>query len=139
MNWRLPPSIDKQKDLLKKSLYFCSICRKILPIQDFRVFKTGWPQNSCISCQAPYRARGMVTTALKKGTLVKPKKCSLCGKSRGKKIVGHHESYEPGHELDVQWVCTNCHAKIHARKNKERKLERKKWEPYFMPHFMQVI
>ncbi len=55
-------------------------------------------------------------TALKKGDLVRPDQCTICG-SNGQ-IHGHHFDYsEP---LKVTWVCHPCHMDIH-RKHKFRK------------------
>ena len=56
------------------------------------------------------RARDAVYRAVRKGTLIKPDKCEECGKETTD-LQGHHESYEPEHWLDVEWLCRKCHRK----------------------------
>ena len=58
------------------------------------------------------RAHGMLSYAVKTGKIIKPSKCSQCGKSG--KIQGHHHNgYDKEHYLDVIWVCQPCHQLIH--------------------------
>ena len=59
----------------------------------------------------PYKveARKMYNIALLRGDLVKPSKCSVCGKKAT--IQGHHPDYAK--PLEVIWVCPKCHTKIH--------------------------
>ena len=47
----------------------------------------------------------IVARALKHGELVRPDKCSKCGK------IGQVESHHPDYSkpLEVQWLCTACH------------------------------
>ena len=51
-------------------------------------------------------------SAIKKGDVIRPDLCSLCGASGI--IDGHHEDYSK--PLDVIWVCRQCHADIHNGK-----------------------
>jgi hypothetical protein len=71
------------------------------------------------------RARALVTKALATGAMVKPEMCEACHctkadilarlKEQGRKcrpnsiISMHHDSYKPGHELDVRGLCPWCH------------------------------
>lgn len=55
-----------------------------------------------------YHAHSLVASAIKRGVLVKPSSCSICGKEGI--IHAHHEDYEK--PLDVVWVCAKCHRKI---------------------------
>jgi len=60
-----------------------------------------------------HRAHIAVERAIKKGTLVRPDGCSLCGIVPGPACDGrsgihaHHESYD--RPLDVRWLCVRCH------------------------------
>lgn len=55
-----------------------------------------------------YHAHNLVASAVKRGILIKPNACELCGKAGN--IHGHHEDYAK--PLDVVWVCALCHRKI---------------------------
>ena len=56
-----------------------------------------------------------VRNAVRLGSLIKPKICSLCGESN-KMIQAHHWSYKREYWLDVVWCCTQCHSDIHKDK-----------------------
>lgn len=59
-------------------------------------------------------ARSKVAAAIKRGDLVRPSACELCGdepapaKDGRSQIQGHHHN---GYDrpLDVQWICVKCH------------------------------
>lgn len=51
------------------------------------------------------RARRKLDYAVRKGRMVRPSKCPVCGSS--KEIQGHHVDYE--RPLDVEWLCRTCH------------------------------
>jgi hypothetical protein len=54
-----------------------------------------------------------LTDAIKKGLIVKPSACELCGE--GKKLEAHHRDYsEP---LAVVWLCVKCHNDVHRKSN----------------------
>lgn len=53
--------------------------------------------------------------AIEKGSIVKPNKCGICGKTNCE-IQGHHYDYSK--PLDVIWLCTECHGKVHRKYNK---------------------
>ena len=58
-----------------------------------------------------YRA---VRTAIDRGDLVRPKRCSKCGrapKARGRAAIhAHHHDYRK--PLAVEWLCAKCHRAI---------------------------
>ena len=55
------------------------------------------------------KARYMISYAVKKGDLIKPKNCEDCGEETS--LHGHHEDYSK--PLDVIWVCPKCHGFRH--------------------------
>ena len=56
-----------------------------------------------------------VQCALERGTMIRPKTCSSCGK--GGEIRAHHPSYLKPY--DVVWLCIPCHIAEHKRIRKE--------------------
>lgn len=56
-----------------------------------------------------HAARKDVYYAIKRGKLIKPECCSICGGIS--KIEAHHMDYEK--TLEVTWVCRLCHSGIH--------------------------
>ena len=60
-------------------------------------------------------ARTKVQRALQAGLLIKSPCCEICGKINCK-IHGHHQDYSK--PLDVIWVCTECHGKLHRQYDK---------------------
>ncbi len=56
------------------------------------------------------RAHDSVYYALKIGKLTRPETCSLCGGNS--RLHAHHEDY--ARPLDVQWLCSRCHQRLHA-------------------------
>lgn len=54
-------------------------------------------------------ARHIVNEKIRKGEIVRPSKCSRCGKE--KFVYAHHNDYEK--PLEVIWLCRGCHADIH--------------------------
>jgi hypothetical protein len=55
-----------------------------------------------------HAAREAVKRALKRGVLVRPETCSVCG--GGGPIEAHHPDYN--FPLDVEWLCRQCHSDI---------------------------
>jgi hypothetical protein len=51
------------------------------------------------------RARALVNTAVRRGKIYKPERCSVCG--RLCKVSGHHSDYAK--PLNVEWLCHECH------------------------------
>jgi len=54
-----------------------------------------------------------VAEAVRKGILKRPLLCSRC--SRSGPVHGHHHDYDK--QLDVTWLCPDCHAKEHVAIN----------------------
>lgn len=57
------------------------------------------------------RAHVILNRSVKSGTIMRPDKCSECGKSC--KPDGHHVDYNQ--PLDVIWICRACHARKSPR------------------------
>ncbi len=51
-------------------------------------------------------ARAKARYAVKKGLIIKPKRCEVC--NLVKPLQGHHEDYSK--PLEVIWLCSGCHA-----------------------------
>jgi hypothetical protein len=56
-------------------------------------------------------ARNKVTMAIRKGRVVRPDTCSLCGKTC--KPQAHHHDYNK--PFDVIWLCRLCHEAEHRK------------------------
>lgn len=56
------------------------------------------------------QAHKQVAYALKTGKLTRPSKCDVCGQEC--KPEAHHDDYK--RPLDVQWLCTVCHAETRS-------------------------
>lgn len=54
-------------------------------------------------------AQKSVYRAVKRGTLIRPANCSLCGRRR--RTEAHHHDYSKRH--DVVWLCSPCHVSTH--------------------------
>lgn len=55
------------------------------------------------------RAWGQVRNAIKQGKIAKAETCARCGKAG--RLQAHHSDYS--RPLDVEWLCTRCHAFLH--------------------------
>lgn len=55
------------------------------------------------------KARSLFRTMVLNG-MIKPKPCEVCG---CKKVEGHHDDYSK--PLEVRWLCTLHHRKLHAK------------------------
>ena len=63
------------------------------------------------------RAHKALYRAVRRGKIVKPTNCQMCGIS-GVRIIAHHHDYDK--PLDIIWVCASCHiGKIHGMKKYE--------------------
>lgn len=60
-------------------------------------------------------AHNKVKRAIKNGDIVKSCNCEICGKSNCELQAHHYDYSKP---LDVIWLCTECHGKIHKQYNK---------------------
>lgn len=56
--------------------------------------------------QERHLARAAVIRAIKRGSLVRPKRCSSCRQTG--RIEAHHDDYS--RPLDIKWLCPVCHA-----------------------------
>ncbi len=56
----------------------------------------------------------LVTYAIEKGIIKRPKECSVCGKKRNHFCcpLAHHTDYTK--PLLIVWLCSGCHAKAHT-------------------------
>ena len=60
---------------------------------------------------------GLVSKAVKRGTLKRPATCTHCGNPSPETIQGHHPDYRK--PLEVIWLCKKCHRLEHVRLKKE--------------------
>jgi len=58
-------------------------------------------------------ARAAINSRIHSGSIIRPTVCESCGFIG--KIQAHHWSYLKEHWLDVEWLCTKCHAKGHIQ------------------------
>ena len=60
-----------------------------------------------------WQATYLLNQAVKKGNIIRPKKCQLCNEIPNKGyIYGHHKDYSK--PLEVVWVCWKCHGLLHS-------------------------
>lgn len=62
---------------------------------------------------AKQAASALVNALIKRGILVRPDACDVCG--RGSMPHAHHTSYHYTKWADVVWVCRRCHARLHQK------------------------
>ena len=58
------------------------------------------------------RAQDALKRAVKRGDLIRPNKCNICG-SKGIIHAHHHKGYLKKFYLDVLWLCPQCHTNQH--------------------------
>ena len=58
------------------------------------------------------RAHNILKSALRVGRVIKPTSCSKCGEPGY--MHGHHADYSK--PLQVEWLCSYCHARLHKLK-----------------------
>lgn len=61
-------------------------------------------------------AHSAVFAAIKRGDLVRPSACELCGLTT-RRIIAHHPDYSK--PLDVMWIDECCHRLIHSALKRE--------------------
>ncbi len=61
-------------------------------------------------------ARYAVNEAVKRGDLIRPDECEMCGKKC--KPHGHHAAYSRDRWLVVIWLCAGCHRYVHEQQKK---------------------
>ena len=59
-----------------------------------------------------HNARQVVKRAIDTGKLIRPNRCSECGKSCIPQ-AHHYNGYDKKHRFDVIWPCRECHDLIH--------------------------
>jgi hypothetical protein len=83
---------------LRSNNYYATHCAEIL--HKNKVYR--------VLHHAELYARGVLLRAVRKGDVVRPCTCSLCGIECVPD--GHHEDYSK--PLDVIWVCKTCHRRL---------------------------
>ena len=63
-----------------------------------------------------YTANTKVSNAIRDGKLKKLNVCMICGKTNCR-IHAHHYDYSK--PLEITWICSNCHYRIHHFSNKK--------------------
>jgi len=53
----------------------------------------------------------LLRVAVRKGQVVKAERCEACGSREY--LIGHHPDYDK--PLEVLWVCSGCHRKLHLK------------------------
>lgn len=79
------------------------------PAKQSEYYRKWYAKNGRKRDEAKVFAHSCVMLAVKRGTLIRPDKCSIC--PRTEKIEGHHEDYDK--PLEVVWYCNRCHRKLH--------------------------
>jgi hypothetical protein len=63
------------------------------------------------------RAKWLVQVHVRRGKILKPDYCQMCGKAfPARKLQAHHHSYAK--PLEVSWYCSTCHKEVHKRLGK---------------------
>lgn len=70
-----------------------------------------------------YKAHTIVGNYLRDGKIKKSKECFWC-KCSDSKLEGHHHDYSK--PLDLTWLCSPCHKKLHLGKSGEAEKMREK-------------
>lgn len=93
--------------------YQCMLCERDRKRNESSSAKQARKKRQRERHTAKVRARGALSTAVRRGTIVKPDRCEGCGERFEKRqLQGHHEDYSK--PLDVQWLCRGCHRLRHS-------------------------
>lgn len=76
-------------------------------VSDINKIQEWWESNP-----EKVKASSIFRQFMKKNNIPKPKECSLCNKQRY--VVAHHSDYSK--PLEITWVCSSCHKKLHYKK-----------------------
>jgi hypothetical protein len=71
--------------------------------------KLRWEERSRREEPEKFAARNAVSNALRDGKIAR-RPCYFCGSEE--RLEAHHHDYS--HPLDVVWLCSACHGKLHA-------------------------
>jgi ribosomal protein S27AE len=85
--------------------------RRLLYIRDYQRKRETWRTKD----KAKANARFALNRAVKSGRITKPSECSRCGVTGN--IQGHHHDYSK--RLDVEWLCSKCHAEEHRKEQRQ--------------------
>lgn len=75
-------------------------------------YKVKWDKTRDTEFPNKKKAVSAVGNAVKRGALIKPCNCEVCGSE--KFIQAHHSSYSEDMMLMVTWLCSRCHVRLHA-------------------------
>jgi hypothetical protein len=124
----------------------CSLCHKILPSKMFNYSRANYDGLSsfCRRCSIEYKqqyynqhrdeeylrsceykrqhperikAYRICSEAIRKGIIVRPDKCSKCGKKGN--IIAYYNNYINPLK-DIDWLCISCHRQLHADLKRKR-------------------
>lgn len=62
------------------------------------------------------RAQRAIKSAIRRGKLIRPNKCEICGKTCYPD-AHHYKGYKEHNILSVQWLCVKCHRREDNKRN----------------------
>jgi len=101
----------KEKDKKRHSLIFLNTEKEKNSYKNHQRSKYNWAKRNRLK----RNAHTQLKRAIDNGLILKQNKCEVCGKSNCE-IQAHHYNYSK--PLDVIWLCTECHGKVHRQYNK---------------------
>jgi hypothetical protein len=144
--------VRENQELVGDGLKRCGSCGEVKPLDEFWSGEgTGERRGICAVCgqarnyengygsgdwrNVPLEQRRAIKAlgdAARKGDIVRPASCSICGRSPKKRAVTriqfhHTNGYDPEHWYFGVFVCTWCHNAIHRGKVK---VEGRDYNPY---------
>lgn len=114
-NWtKAHPQYWRQLAAKRKAAGQCLVCQQpsaTLYCQDCRDRRALLQQQYRLRPDVKLKraVRAAVSHAIKRGRLIKPKACQLCGKVG--RLEAHHHNY--AERLNVRWLCSVCHGIEH--------------------------
>jgi len=96
--YRSDPEFRKRRQRYHQKAYALRIAKKLITAAKESRSKEG-------------KCRAALGRAVRKGKIIKPKACQVCGNSE-REIQGHHFDYDQ--PLSVIWLCTFCHRDLHT-------------------------
>lgn len=64
--------------------------------------------NACLS------RRRIIAKAIKRGDVIRPEACEICGETSENNLQSHHWSYAKAQRLRVSFVCQECATALHT-------------------------